>query len=123
MLKSILSKCKRVGGCMEYPISKDSSAKYPAMYFNGRSASVHRVVFEIFHCRPIPSGTFVLHKCDNPKCVNPSHLFAGTQRDNVRDMFAKGRARNGYGPMQLKSPPPPTRPAGDGTNQLGALIN
>jgi len=40
---------------------------------------------------PIPQGKSILHRCDNPPCVNPKHLFVGTQKDNVKDMIRKGR--------------------------------
>lgn len=44
---------------------------------------------------PIPQGVQVLHRCDDPRCVNPDHLFLGTQADNVADMWDKGRGRPG----------------------------
>ena len=54
----------------------------------------HRVSWELRH-GPIPNGMGVLHSCDNPPCVNPSHLFLGTPDDNQKDAVRKGRQTRG----------------------------
>lgn len=56
----------------------------------GRNRYAHRYSWEI-HFGPVPGKLWVLHKCDNPSCVRPTHLFLGTARDNYADMRTKGR--------------------------------
>jgi hypothetical protein len=56
-----------------------------------RTLKAHRVMWEWFN-GPIPEGLHILHRCDNRRCVRPDHLYPGTDADNVRDMWERGRA-------------------------------
>ena len=64
-----------------------------------RMHSAHRVAWMLKN-GPVPDGLNVLHRCDNQKCVNPEHLFLGTQLDNVNDMLAKCRKISARGERQ-----------------------
>lgn len=68
-------------------------AGYGVIGLGGRDQGnilAHRFSYEIHHGK-IKYGNFICHKCDNPPCVNPSHLFQGTNQDNVSDMIRKNR--------------------------------
>jgi hypothetical protein len=61
----------------------------------GEERTAHRSSWIIFR-GIIPAGKFVLHKCDTPSCVNPDHLFLGSQKDNILDMYKKHREGTSY---------------------------
>lgn len=92
VVKPFWSSVDKSGDCWIWtgPIGRGGYGKYWAG--DGQHQSVHRYSWAIAN-GPIPEGMVVCHHCDNKKCVRPVHLFAGTQKDNMHDMMAKGRAR------------------------------
>jgi hypothetical protein len=81
--------------CWEWCGRKDTNG-YGRIHIINRSVLVHRLVWEI-EKGVIPVGLCICHKCDNPPCSNPNHLFLGTQQENVIDCIQKGRGNRAFG--------------------------
>ena len=81
------------GSCWEWQWGK-TTAGYGVFRTNNKLVLAHRFAWSLVN-GPIPGGLFVCHHCDNPSCVRPSHLFVGTQKDNMRDCVSKGRQARG----------------------------
>lgn len=79
--------------CWEWTATIDSCG-YGRFGFRYKLLTSHRVAWELEN-GPIPKDLHVLHKCDNPSCCNPAHLFLGTHQDNMKDRDKKGRAKGG----------------------------
>ncbi len=76
-------------GCVEWIGPRDDNG-YGRFTYKRNQQLAHRAAWRLF-CGELPAHLCVLHRCDNPPCVNPAHLFLGDRGDNARDMVAKGR--------------------------------
>jgi hypothetical protein len=103
------AKVEKGPDCWNWTGAKSSG--YGDFYIGGRGLLAHRVAWTMENGE-IPTGLLVLHRCDNPSCVNPEHLFAGTYQDNADDMVSKGRQAKGDQAGSRKYPE--RRPKGDG---------
>lgn len=97
-----LSKIEKTEDCWIWKNCVDEFG-YGAIWYRGSGYRAHRIMWALTYGQP--GNLLVLHKCDNPKCVNPDHLFLGNHQDNGIDMIKKGR-----GNFQKR---PDTRPRGD----------
>ena len=94
-----------VTDCWEWQGGKNNIG-YGLMRDEHKMRTVHRVSYEEHSQTKIPAGMSILHSCDNPLCANPAHLRVGTHKQNMQDMFAKGRAKvfGGTGMLGKKQP-------------------
>ena len=90
----IYSKVERdpLTGCFNWTGYKDYQG-YGNIKINYKHMRVHRISYQL-HYGVDPLELFVCHRCDNPSCINPQHLFLGTPKDNMQDKIRKGRHKN-----------------------------
>lgn len=86
------AKVRRGHGCWLWQGSCFEPSGYGNLSHENRTLLAHRVAWVIEN-GPIPEGLWILHRCDNPPCVRPSHLYAGTPKDNAQDKVRRGRWR------------------------------
>lgn len=94
---------QKTDGCWEWNGRRNDRGYGLFAVTHAAARRAHRVIWELVN-GPIPSGMVVCHRCDNPPCVRPDHLFLGTQADNMRDMQAKGRKANQYTHQTVGTP-------------------
>jgi len=78
------------------------SCGYGTISIMNKTKKTHRLAWIIANNKEIPEGMCICHYCDNGLCVNPAHLFLGTNQDNMRDMVEKGRYKNGRARLKEK---------------------
>lgn len=94
----VLSLLRDTDECIEYPITNiENYGIIQGKGENGKKLHMlaHRVSYQLFYNDEIVSEDIICHKCDNPKCINPKHLFKGTHKDNCNDKVNKGRQAKG----------------------------
>lgn len=100
LLINLVEKRRRLDletGCWIDTGTQLSRKGYTKIYYSRGWIPTTRFIWELTHAVPVPPGMLVCHRCDNPPCFNPEHLFLGTNKDNMHDMISKGRSRHPKG--------------------------
>lgn len=101
VIQRILAKCNpSPTGCLEWQQYLDPNG-YGWTSYKQKQIPVHRAIFMAHHGVTLNTERHVCHKCDNPRCCNVDHLFAGSVKDNMQDMISKGRDAHSRGVRNL----------------------
>ena len=90
LMTRFFKKVRKTESCWLWTAARHGTMGYGMIGVNGKHEGAHRISW-ILHFGAIPSGFNVCHVCDVPACVRPDHLFLGTQSDNIKDAYRKGR--------------------------------
>lgn len=96
IVERLLEQAYYINGCLECHLEPNAKG-YSNIGLGGRNGiklRAHRLVFFVIAKRILHPDEFVLHECDNRRCIHPLHLFEGSAQDNTDDMIAKGRNRD-----------------------------
>jgi hypothetical protein len=91
-------------GCFVYTGNrKQAKKRYPKVIISRKEYFIHRLILAAKLGRPLRKGYCACHSCDNPRCINPAHLWEGTQEENIADCVKKGRQNLVLPPVRLGS--------------------
>ena len=86
---------KNLSACWNWTGATSGNGYGAIVLLSGEQVSAHRAMFTLVYGK-VPDGFSVCHRCDNPRCCNPTHLFSATQSENIIDAYSKGRIYQGF---------------------------